>query len=209
MGEETLTYTSNKDGTLSVKDSEGKEVRYAKESDLLAVKGSAEAAEKNAKLSQEEISKALEASKAEAATANTQFAETNQKLLQAEAQAQTLKEEVEKNAGSAVELATAKKALEDANKSVEELNTKALEYRKNIIVATFGVSADTVKDKTMEQLDYFEEALKAVATTKGVGNLALGGGGTGATPETPIERAKATIAAAMERRNKGFLTGEE
>ena len=61
-----------------------------------------------------------------------------------------------------------------------------------------------MKDKTLEQLDLYEEALKAVIATKSVGNYAIGGGQGGPAPENPLDRAKATIAAAMERRAQGF-----
>ena len=213
---EPLTYTQSKDGAIVVKDTEGKDVRYTKESDLLTVKGSADTAikavEKAAKTAQEEATKALEASstaldasKAEVAAANTKFDETAQKLLQAEAERETLKEEVTKSAGSVVELTKAKADLENATKSVGELTTKALEYRRNVIVTTFGVSADVVKDKTVEQLDAFEEALKAVAAAKGIGNYAAGGAtGGGAVPEKPLDRAKRILA---ESEAAGHLIG--
>lgn len=190
----TLTYTENKDGTISVQGSEGNEVRYAKEADLLAVKGSAEAATKAAKEAQEAV-------KAEIETANTNLESTRQEKLQAEAKISSLEEKVSAGAGSTDELANVKQELEAAKKSGEELTNKALEYRKQIVVSTFGIPADTVKDKTMEQLDYYEEALKAVVAAKGIGNYAVGGGGgVGAAPLTPLDRAKQTIATAMEKK---------
>ena len=204
MGEETLTYISNKDGTISVKDSKGEDIRYAKEADLLAIKGSAETAATKAGELQKASEAELKTSKETMAAATTNFDETNQKLLRAEAEVSTLKEKVEADKGSTEELTKAKQDLENATKGVEELTTKALEYRRSVIVTTFGISADVVKDKTMEQLDHFEEALKAVAATKGIGNFAVGGGGGGAGPVQPIDRAKAIIAAAMERRAQGY-----
>ena len=197
---DNLTFTTNKDGTISTKDTEGNEVRYAKESDLLAVKGSKEAAETRATDLSKQAEESQKTHTAEIATANTALETTRQQVLQAEAKVTTLEEKVTAGVGSAEELARVKEELVTAKASGEGLTTKALEYRRQIIVATFGIAADTVKDKTMEQLDNYEEALKAVIATKGVGNYALGGGSGGAAPTDPLERAKANIAAAMERR---------
>lgn len=182
---DSLTYTENKDGTISVKDTEGKEVRYSKESDLLAVKGSSETAEKKAKEN-------LEARQAEVDTANTNLETTRQQVLQAESKISTLEEQIKEGSGSKEELENVKQELEAAKKSGVELNSKALEYRRQIVVATYGVPADTVKDKTMEELNYYEEALKAVIATKGIGNYAIGGGGggEGLAGKSPIELAR-------------------
>jgi len=168
-----LTYTENKDGTLSIRDSEGKDVRYAKESDLLAVKGSAEALERQAAESQK-------AHQAEITTATTDLATARQEVLQAEAKVTGLEEKVAVHTGTAEELAQVKQDLEAAKKSGVELTDEALEYRRTLIVATYGIPADTVKEKTMEQLDHYEEAIKAVLATRGAGNYAIGGGGGGA-----------------------------
>ena len=175
MGDnDSLTYTANKDGTIAIRDSEGKEVRYAKETDLLAVKGSTEVAEKRAK----ELSQAAEDSQkthtAEIATANTNLETTRQQVLQAEAKVSSLEEKVKEGTGSIEELVKVKQELEAAKKGGEELSNKALEYRRQVIISTYGIPADTIKEKTMEQLDYYEEALKAVIATKGIGNYAIG-----------------------------------
>jgi len=188
-----LTFVENKDGTISVKDTEGKEIRYAKESDLLAIKGSSEAARKEAE-------KAQEAAKAETATASTNLETVRQEKLRAEATISDLEEKVKAGAGSTEELAKVKLELENANKSVEGLSSKALELRKTILTTTYGISAEVVKDKTLEQLDFFEEALKAVAAAKGIGNFAIAVPGGGGAPTTPIDRAKETIRIAMEKR---------
>lgn len=165
----TLTYTTNEDGTITVRDSEGNEVRYAKEADLLAVKGSREAAEKRAR---EEVK-----------NATYELESTRQKALQAEATIASLEEKLKEATGSAEELAKVRQELEAAKKSGEELANKALEYRKQIITSTYGIPADAVKDKTMEELDYYEEALKSVMAAKGIGNYAVGGGGGGQSLE--------------------------
>jgi DNA repair exonuclease SbcCD ATPase subunit len=172
------TYTANEDGSITVKDAEGKEIRFVKEADLLAVKGSAEAAERRAK--------------SEVETAKGSLNQTHQQLLQAEAQVETLKEELAKGTGTVEELAKVKQDLETAQGSAKSLGDKVLEYRKQIIVATFKVSPDAVKDKTLEQLDLFEDALKAVGAGKGAGNFAIGGGagGTSLAGKNPMELAR-------------------
>lgn len=168
----TKTFTPNKDGTIAIKDSEGNEVRYAKESDLLAVKGSQEAAEKRAK-------EAEGTKEAEVKAATDNLESTRQEVLKAEAKITSLEEKVKEGAGSTEELAKVKQDLETAKKGGEELTGKALEYRRQVIISTYGIPADTVNEKTMEELDYYEEALKAVIATKGIGNYAIGGGGGG------------------------------
>jgi len=202
---DTLTYTPNEDGTLSVKDSEGKEVRYAKESDLLAVKGSREAADARVKEIETSSQAEAEARKAELTTANTNLDTARQQLLQAEAKAEELEKKVGDGTSSAEELAKVKQELETAVKSGESLSNKVIEYRRQIMVATYGIPADSVKDKTLEQLDSYEEALKAVLASKGLGNFAAGvGTGGGTTPEKPLDRARRIIA---ENEAAGHLIG--
>lgn len=193
MGDkDTQTFTPNKDGTISVKDADGNEVRYAKEADLLAIKGSSEAAKEAAGAAAKAATESQAAHKAEIETATTKLETTRQQVLQAEAKVTSLEAKVKENAGSAEELAAAKQALEAAKTSGEGLTNKALEYRRTIIVATYGIPADTVAEKTMEQLDNYEEALKAVIATKGVGNYAIGGsaGGGDLSGKSPMELAR-------------------
>ncbi len=59
------------------------------------------------------------------------------------------------------------------------------------MVLQYGIAPDTIKEKTMPELDAFEEAIKAVSTARGggVGPYAVGGGTGEAAPQTNIERA--------------------
>lgn len=196
-----LTYMANQDGTISVKDIAGVEVRYAKESDLLAVKGSKEAAEGRAA----ELAKQAETSQSthatEIATANTNLEATRQQVLQAEAKVSSLEEQVTAGTGSAEELAKVKQELAAAKISGEGLATKALESRRALMVMSYGIPAKDVETKTMEQLGYYEEALKAVISTKGVGNYAIGGGGGGINLEgkKPMELAREAYASSNKK----------
>ena len=183
--QENLTFAANSDGTISIKDSEGKDIRYAKESDLLAVKGSAEAAERRAR-------EAEGTKTTEVATANSASETARQQVLQAEAKVSSLEEKVKEAAGSTEELAKVKLELETAKAEKSSSETKALESRRALMVLTYSIPADSVKEKTIEQLDYYEEALKAVIATKGIGNYAIGGGGGGQdlSGMTPMELAR-------------------
>ena len=91
-----------------------------------------------------------------------------------------------------------KQKLADAEKSVGNLNTKVLDSRRQTMVATYNIPTESIAEKTLEQLDSYEEALKAVMATKGIGNYAVGGGGGGAaTTESPLDRAHRILAEAQ------------
>lgn len=160
------------------------------EADLLALKGSKEGLEK--KLG--EATATIEATILDTAK---QVEVVRQQLLASEAKAEQLEEQIKQSAGSSVELAEAKKQLEEATKNSEGLIAKALDYRRQMVATAYGIPVDTLKEKTLEQLDLYEEALKAVSTAKGIGNYAVGGGGgAGSAAETPMDRAKRILAAA-------------
>jgi len=180
-----LTFSlDSKDGTLTAKDAKGVEVRYVKESDLLAVKGSKENAVRDA-----------ETAKTQAiAEANSKVDAALSRALQAEARVSSLEEQIAQSGGSAAELVKAKADLEAAKKSSEALGNKHLELKRNVIVATYGVPLATVATKNLAALDLYEEALKAVMGDKRLGNFAIGsggGGGTGALQgKSPIDLAR-------------------
>lgn len=200
-----LTFTRNDDGTISVKGEDGAEIRFAKESDLLAVKGSREVAEAKVKEIETSSQAEAEARKAELGTATTNLETSRQQVLQAEAKIEELEKKVTEGAGSAEELATVKQELETAKKSGEEQGNKVLEYRRQVIIVTYGIPAKDIETKTLEQLDAYEEALKSVMATKGLGNFAVGGGvGAGPTTEKPLDRAKRILA---ESEAAGHLIG--
>jgi DNA repair exonuclease SbcCD ATPase subunit len=185
-GEQTFTVEKvEKDGAVSLKDSEGKSIRYVKESDLLAAKGSREATEKRVKDSEATHAASLEAVKNEAES-------TRQKVLLAEAKVSNLEEQIAKDGNSKAELEKLKLELVAAKKSGEELGNKALEYRRAIIVTTYGIPVATVEKKSMTELDHFEEALKAVLGKGGVGNYAAGGsaGSASLQGKSPMELAR-------------------
>lgn len=172
--------------------SEAKAVPQAttSEADIIAVKaGSAKKMEEQ----QKQHSSDME-------SLQQKLSEAQNRLAQAEAKAKTLEEKVSTSAVLQEELPKVKAAHEAAQKQLSELSSKLLAARTKLIATSFGVPETTVADKckTVEQLDNFEEALKIVTAAKGgTGNYALGGSGAGATPTTPLDRAKQILSKAQ------------
>jgi len=165
-----VTYSLDKDGALVAKGADG-EVRYVKESDLLAVKGSRETAEQRVK----ELEEAASTGGAET---KTELESTRQKLLQAEAKAESLETKIAAATAGSVEAERLKTELETAKRSGENLSNQVLELQRTLIMATYGVPKATVEAKTKEQLEAYADALSAV-TGKQLGNYAAGGGSSG------------------------------
>ena len=191
MTDSPLTYTVNKDGSISIKDGD-KEARFAKEADLLAVKGGLTAAEN--KLKDSEASWNTKES-----DYKSQLSQYTDAKLAAEARAKNAEDKVASLNTIQGELTKVKQDLATAKTAGEALTGRALEYRRKLIVSSFSIPEDTVKDKTMEQLDFYEEALKAVGKAKGAGNFVASPGGTGAATHTAEERAKETLAKAYAK----------
>jgi hypothetical protein len=160
-----IEYKVNQDNSLSAI-VDGKEVKYVLETDLLAVKGSRETAEKQLK--------------AEAEAAKVTADSERQKVLAAEAKLSTLTDEFNKSKVTSADLAKATAELATAKTSSEKVSSRLLAERKKLITKVYGVPAATVESKTLEQLDTYEEALIAV-TGKNTGNFAFGGGGGAAS----------------------------
>ena len=177
------------------------------EKDVMALKGKLEKAEERLEAANEAAKGKVD--KAELETVRSESEQVRQQLLQAEAKVTGLEERLQSADAVSTELAGVKPKLETAETAVKDLTTKVLDYRRAVIVATYNIPADSIKDKTVEQLDSYEEALKAVAAAKTAGNFAVGGGGGGPTPESPVERAKRSIAEAEERRRKGMSSDEK
>ena len=166
--------------------------KMVKESDLMALKQSSESAAEKAQTVHNE---AVDAVRLELSAAQQALADSNAKLTEAQ-------DAQGKGATTDEEVARIKQEREDALAKVETLTTeagKALELKKALLIAQFpGVTVEKLADKTMQQLDSFEEALKAVSSTKGggIGPYAAGGGLGQATPQTDYERRQAALASA-------------
>ena len=192
MGNEVTGTVDEKDANvINIKSGDGADVRYVKESDLLAAKGSKEGAVEKATREATEAAQTAHATEVKVAT-DALDTEKN-KALQAEAKISSLEETIRKGGGTAEELATAKQELETAKTSSESLGTKYLELKRDVIIKTYGVPKETVEGKNLAALDVYEEALKAVIGDKALGNFAIGGGGGGAQAlqgKSPMELAQ-------------------
>lgn len=163
--------------------------RMVPESDLLAVKAGKEGLER--KLSE----------------AETKLSTLQNQSFVAEARAKALEERLAQMEPTAKELEALKPQLSAAQKRSEELQSRALEYRKRVLAGQYGVAVDSLKDRTMEQLDAVEEALKLVGARGGGGYAAGGGSGGGSAPETPVERARRVVADAEARSGSVRVSG--
>jgi len=155
------------------------------ESDLIAAKRSLET---QMQTQQEAHTQAIDTARLELSDAQKQVATLNAELTKArEARGQ--------GATTDEEVARITQELADAKKSVETLTAeaaKSLELKRQLLITQYpGVTAEQLADKTMTQLDSFEEALKALAGGRGggPGPYAIGGAGAGAAQMTDMERA--------------------
>lgn len=153
------------------------------ESDLIAAKKSLEAQLEKQQLVHNE---AIDKAKLELSTAQQSIAQLN-------AQIKANEDARKSGATSDDEAARIKTELEATKATVEALKTdaaKAVEFRRAAMVLKYGVPEESLKDKSMSQLDSFEEALKALGTARGgVGNYAVGGGNGGASVLSNMDRA--------------------
>lgn len=187
-----VTGTALEDGAIEIKDGETP-VRYVKESDLLAVKGSREELQKKL----EELEKSGKASgDANDEKHKTELATANEAKIKAEAEVERLTEEIKKHTGTAEELAKLRTELETAQNAGKSTATALLEMTRKSIISTYKVAPETVNEKSLDELKVFEDALKAVIGAQG-GNYAAGGasGGPGVLKDkSPMELAKIAYA---------------
>ena len=127
------------------------------------------------------------------------LSETQTKLAAANAEVTKLTEQIgeaRKSGATPDEVAKLKLDLETATGRVTTAETNSIIYRKKLITVTYpGVTEEQLKDKSSVQLDALEEALKAVANSRGgPGPYAIGGSGGSTGPMDEMTRAKAVIA---------------
>jgi DNA repair exonuclease SbcCD ATPase subunit len=173
-----------KDGAILV---DGK--KMVAESDLIAAKRSLEGQLEKAQTAHNE---AIDTAKLELSSAQQKVANLNAELTKA-------KEASKTGAIPDTEIARIKTELADAKTLVGTLKVesdKALDYRRALLVIQYNIPADNIANKTMKELDSFEEALKALATSRGSGpgNYAAGGGGGQPHTMTNQERAAKILA---------------
>lgn len=172
-----------KDGVMTV---DGRKV--VPESDLIAAKKSLEGAADQA---QTVHSEAIDKTKLELSESLQQVASLNAKLQEAE-------KARDSGATPDKDVAGIKEELESAKSRIEALTTeagKSLEMRRAYLALQYSIPVDKLSEKNTEQLDSFEEALKAVATSRGgsPGPYAIGAGGADSKPPTDMERARTIL----------------
>lgn len=190
-----LTYKANDDGTISIQ-ADGKDIRYAKESDLLAVKGGSEAKKTEWENEKVKLSGQITDFQTKLAEANRLREETHQTLLQEQAEkeklvkSQTDYDAIKTKAGELqVEIDTHKA-------SIGELEKEVTDRIRHALVNFYGVSEDDLKDHNLEQLRGVETAARLIGPkpkTTYDGGPPPGGGGSA---ETQMERARRLMAEA-------------
>ncbi len=159
------------------------------ESDLIAAK---KGLESQLETAQATHNQAIDAIRVELSAEQQKAADLNAQLKQAQENAQG------KGVASDDEVTRIKTERDEALAKVETLTAdaaSALEHRRALLVLKYNVPADSLADKDMKALDSFEEALKALSTSRGgsPGNYAVGGAGGGAEPLSAMERATKII----------------
>jgi len=161
--------------------------KYVPESDLIGAKKSL----------QGDIEKAQAAHVAAIDKLNLQLSEANQNVAKANAALETAKQSQSTEGASPEDIAKAKQEAEEAKTALATATTSGLDYRRKYIMAVYNIQPDSeagtsLATKTAEQLDAFEEALKAVGGVGagGAGRYAFGNGGGGDAPRTEMDRAR-------------------
>ena len=168
--------------------------KVVRESDLIAAK---ESLQRQAEQAQGVHNSVIDKARLDLSEAQTSLAAANAKVKELEQARQS-----GAAPQSTEEAAKLKVELESARKEVGDSSKLALELRTKLIVATYPgqVTAEQLASKTPAQLDAFEEALKALATSRGgPGPYATGAGGSGTQPLSDMERARRVLDATAIR----------
>ena len=177
--------------------------KVVRESDLIAAK---ESLKQDGEKAQSVHNVAIDKARLDLSEAQTALSASNAKVKELE-QARI--------AGAASqtsdEAAKLKVELESARKEAGESSKVALDLRTKLIVATYPgqVTLEQLATKTPAQLDAFEEALKALATSRGgPGPYATGGAGGGTGPISDMDRARRILDATPIRGSRQAHVGK-
>ena len=196
-GAEGVKLTFNQDGSVDIP-VEGKPIRFVKEADLLAVKGSKEKAEQGWETEKTKFQTDL-------AEANRVREESHQQLLQAQAAKDQLAEQYKDYDTHKTRVGELETEL-GSNK--EKLTGYEKELGERISQALIGAGAteESIKDKTLDQLRSLEEAAKVFGREVKARPANYDGGkaGGGGAPETALDRARRIL---EEHEAKGHRIG--
>lgn len=171
MTEEDRTYTTNSDGSITIKGEDGKNVKFVKESDLGAVKV-------QLKDKEGEVTKL----QTDLAGTTTKYDTAHQDVLKERA----AKEQLEKDAREAGTFKTKMEELTTElaglKTSSGETATKLTERLRNQLITLYKVPEDKLKDKALADLETIESTLQltGVATVPANYDGKTGGSGGGA-----------------------------
>ena len=160
------------------------QVKMVPESDLIAVKKGSEKA----------VADTVASYEAKAVELKGLYDVEHQKVLLGETRITELEGQVNTNSGAAGQASELQTKLDAAKAENEAAKVNLVEYQKNAIATRYGISVETLKDKTPEQLGHLEEALKIVGAKSG-GGYDTGGGGGSAASLTPLDACAAEIEA--------------
>ncbi len=185
----TQTFTPNTDGTISIK-MDGKDIRYAPESDLLAVKRGSETKETAWGTKESSYQTQL-------AEATRVQGESHTNLLQERAALEVLTEKTKNYDTLTTRVGELETAAVTHTDTVGKLETEIAEHLRTALVGIHGAKEDAIKEKDLTQLRTLLESAKVFGTNGGSGNSKPAnydggpdGPGAGSVPETPEQRAQ-------------------
>jgi len=195
----TLTYTTNLDGTICIK-ADGKDVRYAKESDLLEVKGASDTARK-------QYDEATTKHQTEMAEANRVRDEGHTELLKERAAKELLEKQVEETATLRTKVGELEQSVTAAGEGRKQLEDELLGVRRASFGARYKTDPEKVKTMTLDQLREADKTLDLIGfaptPTQPANYDGKGSGGDGASaPQTELEKAKEEIRVTRENQAK-------
>lgn len=134
------------------------------------------------------------------------FDSAQQTIVSLESEKTALEERLTNSESDKARIAELEKEIESKATELTTLAEKSIGQRKAALAELYGIGVETLQDKTSEQLDALEEALKIVAAPK-ANRFAIVSPGGGNVPETPIERANRTIEEARRAGHYGNKGG--
>jgi len=195
------TYTVDKDGAIIIKGEHGN-LRYVKESDLLAVKGASESVKA-------EVEKTVAQHQAAVTEAQKQRDEAHAKLLQEQARIEKMEQSVKEVDAYKVKAGEFEAKLTAAETGRKGLEDELLGMKRTSFISTYKVEKDKVEKMTLAELRDAEKHLGMLGfNPQRPANFDGGGGapGNGSTPKTPLEKAKEELLISRElaeKRRKG------
>ncbi len=169
MGDENQTYTANTDGTISIKNTEGKTLKYVLESDLGAVKVQLKDKEGEVSTLQSNL-----------ATSNTKYDTEHQAVLQERAAKEQFEKEAKEGTGLKDKVTGLETQVADLTKASGETATKLTDQLRTTLQTTYKVDPTKLADKTLVDLEQIQNALQLTGVVPAPANYD-GKGGEGGT----------------------------